>query len=73
MITGNVAEAVDLLEEDPDKRLPFSVEQVRALLEVADTEWRGLILLGFYAGMRLGDAARLTWGNIDLENRAAGP
>jgi hypothetical protein len=52
VITGNVAEAVDLLEEDPDKRLPFSVEQVRALLEVADTEWRGLILLGFYAGIR---------------------
>ena len=53
----------------PDKRLPFALEQVRALLEVADTEWRGLILLGFYAGMRLGDAARLTWANVDLENR----
>jgi integrase len=69
VITSNVAEAVDLLEEDPDKRLPFTIEQVRALLEVADTEWRGLILLGFYAGIRLGDAARMTWANVDLENR----
>ena len=69
VITSNVAEAVDLLAEEPDKRLPFTLEQVRALLEVADTEWRGLILLGFYAGMRLGDAARLTWANVDLENR----
>ncbi|MEA2261963.1 MAG: hypothetical protein QOJ51_4788 [Acidobacteriaceae bacterium] len=69
VITGNVAEAVDLLEEDPDKRLPFTLDQVRALLEVADTEWRGLILLGFYAGIRLGDAARLTWANVDLESR----
>lgn len=69
VITSNVADAVDLLEEDPDKRLPFTLEQVRALLEVADTEWRGLILLGYYAGIRLGDAARLTWANIDLENR----
>jgi Phage integrase family/Phage integrase SAM-like domain len=69
VITSNVAEAVDLLTEDPDKRLPLTLEQVRALLEVADTEWRGLILLGFYAGMRLGDAARLTWANVDLENR----
>jgi integrase len=67
--TTNPAESCDLLEEDPDKRLPFSLEQVRALLEVADTEWRGLILLGFYSGLRLGDAARLTWANIDLENR----
>jgi integrase len=69
VITSNVAEAVDLLEEDPDKRLPFTLEQVRALHEVADTEWRGLILLGFYAGIRLGDAARLTWANVDLESR----
>jgi integrase len=69
VITSNVAEAVDLLAEDPDKRLPFTLDQVRALLEVADREWRGLILLGFYAGMRLGDAARLTWANMDLENR----
>jgi integrase len=65
----NPAESCDLLEEDPDKRLPFTLDQVRALLTIADTEWRGLILLGFYAGMRLGDAARLTWANIDLENR----
>jgi integrase len=69
LITGNVAEAVDLLAEDPDKRLPFTLDQVRALLEFADTEWRGLILLGFYGGIRLGDAARLTWANVDLENR----
>jgi hypothetical protein len=40
------AEAVDLLAECADKRLPFTLDQVRALLEVADREWRGLILLG---------------------------
>jgi integrase len=69
VMTTNPAEAVDLLVEEPDKRLPFTLDQVRALFDVADQEWRGLILLGFYAGMRLGDAARLTWGNVDLENR----
>jgi hypothetical protein len=47
VITSNVAEAVDLLVEEPDKRLPFTLDQVRALLEVADQEWRGLVLLGF--------------------------
>ena len=69
VITTKPAEAVDLLQEEPDKRLPFTLDEVRALLDVADTEWRGVILLGFYAGMRLGDAARLTWANVDLENR----
>jgi integrase len=69
LIAANPAEAVDLMEESPETRLPFTVNQIRALLDVADTEWRGLILVGFLAGVRLGDAARLTWANIDMENR----
>jgi integrase len=32
-------------------------------------DWQGMILLGFYAGARLGDCARLTWGNIDLTRK----
>jgi len=32
-------------------------------------DWQGVILLGFYAGARLGDCARLTWGSVDLESR----
>jgi integrase len=69
IIGRNPVLAVDLLEPDPDKRSPFTVEQVRSLLQVADVEMRGLILLGFYCGMRIGDAGRLRWGNVDLENR----
>ena len=30
-------------------------------------DWRGVILLGALAGMRLGDALRLKWGNVDLQ------
>ena len=30
-------------------------------------DWQGIILAGFYAGARLGDCARLTWMNVDLE------
>ena len=29
-------------------------------------DWQGIILMGFYAGPRLGDCARLTWRNVDL-------
>lgn len=67
LITSNPADAVDLLHESHDTRLPFSIDQVRAILEVADEEWKGMVLGGFYAGIRLGDLSRLTWGNIDLE------
>jgi integrase len=49
----------------PSKR-PFSIPQLRAVLSVADPEWRSLVLFGLYTGQRLGDIARLRWSNIDL-------
>jgi integrase len=70
VIMTNPAEAVDLFpEHEADQRVPFTPEQVRALLSVASPEWYGLILFGYQAGLRLSDAARLTWNNIDLEQR----
>lgn len=35
------------------------------MLEVADDEWRSMILFGLYTGMRLADVAALTWANLD--------
>jgi integrase len=32
-------------------------------------DWQGIILVGFYAGARLGDCARLTWGNLNLARK----
>jgi integrase len=32
-------------------------------------DWQGMILMGFYAGARLGDCARLTWGNMNLAQK----
>jgi integrase len=32
-------------------------------------DWQGVILAGFYAGARLGDCARLTWGNVNLARK----
>jgi integrase len=48
----------------------FTPEQIRALLEVAEGDWKGLILAGYYTGARLLDLAHLTWGNIDLVERS---
>jgi len=66
---SNPAEAVEMLSELSEERLPFSKEQVTDLLRVADNEWRGMILLGYQTGIRLSDAANLTWANVDLLNR----
>jgi integrase len=52
---------------EPRVRRPFTIEEVRKLLAVADPEWGTLIKLGLYTGQRLGDLARLTWANVNLE------
>lgn len=66
MILTNPSEAIDLLEEDRAERITFSKDQLKALLKVADEEWKGLILLGCTVGCRIGDASQMTWANIDL-------
>lgn len=66
VILSNPADGVALLNEsDSEQRVPFEDDQVRALIAVSDNEWRGMILFGYHTGIRLGDAAHLTWRNID--------
>jgi integrase len=52
---------------DDSGRRPFSLDEIRALLEVADPEWQSLVKFGFFTGQRLTDLCLLTWENIDLE------
>ena len=66
----NPAEAVKPLDSsDADERIPFTIAQTRDLLRAADTEWKGMVLLGYHTGIRLHDAANLTWRNVDLAAR----
>ena len=48
-------------------RRPFSIDELRAVLALADDEWQSLIKFGLYTGQRFGDLALLTWPQIDLE------
>jgi integrase len=59
-------EAIDT--SDSQERKPFTPEEVSKLMDHAkNDEWRGLILVAAYTGLRLGDAARLSWQSVDLE------
>ena len=69
MITHNPAEAVDTPRGVRHTREPFTIAEIQSLLLHADLNWKLMILLGACAGMRIGDAASLTWNNIDLENK----
>lgn len=66
-ITTNPAEAVDMLGHDASTRRAFTLTELRDLLAKADEEWRGMILLGYYCGFRIQDAANLRWSDIDFD------
>lgn len=68
LLVLNPATAVEILPEtDSTERAPFTPAEIVKLLAVASHDWRGMILLGCLAGLRIGDAAALTWNSIDLE------
>ncbi len=69
LILANPAEAIDFLPENSVTRETFTRQQITDLLNKADREWRGMILLGACHALRLGDAARLTWANVDMGRR----
>ncbi len=69
IILTNPAEAVELLPNDSGTRITFDRPQIKALLAAADIEWKGMILFGAIHGLRIADAAHLTWENIDLERQ----
>jgi integrase len=67
LIATNPATAVQLPDRIRQvKRQTFTPAQVQMLLDAAETEWKTAILLGYYGGLRLGDAVTLTWGSVDF-------
>jgi integrase len=64
IVESNPAEMVRLLPEEGEERTPFDEAQIKALLAVADAQWKGMILLASHAGLRLRDASDLTWENV---------
>lgn len=64
---AGVAPIKDKEETRGRGREAFTAKEISALLEASKgTDWQGMILLAASTGLRLGDAARITWGNIDL-------
>jgi integrase len=44
------------------------MEEVGKLVDAAPTEeWRGLVLVAAFTGLRLGDASKLSWDAVDLD------
>lgn len=66
LITDNPAEDIRPLKAAPTTRRPFTLDELRSLIEVADDEWKSMIRFGYYlGGQRLSDVASLRWSSID--------
>jgi integrase len=68
-ISVNPCADIEPLKDKATHKKTFTPEQVSALLEVAQGDWKGLILVAFYTGQRLGDCVNLRWRDIDLHER----
>ena len=65
---SNAAEGVrPLPNDDSTERAPFTVKEVRRMLDNKDTsdEWHGLILLAAHTGLRLGDVVKLGCDHVE--------
>lgn len=69
ILSDDPAEFVEIVKDrrEGPARQPFTVEQIRAVLDECDSEWKSLVLFGLYTGQRMGDLATLHWSNIDLQ------
>lgn len=56
--------------DDSHDRVPFTMDEIHKLTAAAPSdEWRGLILVAAFTGLRLGDAARISWASVDLQTK----
>jgi integrase len=77
-IERNPAALVDNVKEQPAGREDFTPEQITALLRACKgfkkekgAEWHGLVMVCYYTGCRLSDAANLRAGDVHLDGQPA--
>ena len=66
LVDDPAADVDTVRDRSESARRPFTLDELRAVLAVANEEWRSMILFGLYTGQRLGDVASLTWQNLDI-------
>ncbi len=65
-ITDDPTEFVEAVRKERGIKIkrPFTLPELRSVLDLANDEWRSMILFGLYTGQRLGDIATLRWNNL---------
>ena len=61
---------VDFLKKtDSYKRGGYTEEEVEKLLKTAKGDWKGVIMVAIYTGLRATDCHELKWEMVDIENQ----
>ncbi|MBA3353875.1 MAG: site-specific integrase, partial [Blastocatellia bacterium] len=68
-IPTNPCTALEQLAEDTAERSAFTPEQIAKLVNAAEGDWKGAILLAYFTGARLGDVSNMRWSAIDLRRQ----
>ena len=68
-LTENPWAKIAKRDEHSIGRRPLTVEELRRVCQSAKGELRIMLAFGLYLGCRLGDAACMDWGNVDMERR----
>jgi integrase len=51
------------------RRRPFTEAELHKVFTIADEEWRGMMLVSVYTGLRLGDVAKLRESDVKMDSR----
>ena len=65
-LTSNVWEGIKRKRAVAQSRRELTIDELRNVCAAASGELRILLAIGIYTGLRLGDAATLRWGEVDL-------
>ena len=69
-LTVNPCSGVEaLIESGEQKKDVFTSSQVFDLYKAAEGDWKGVILTGYFTGLRLTDVVQLHWEAINLEEK----
>lgn len=66
LIQTNPVKSVEIDDVKQETREPFTHKELAALVSEAKGDWKTAILLGAFAGLRIGDVMALRWDSIDL-------
>lgn len=66
-LRNNVWSGIDKKREGHVSKQPFSKAQLKQIFLNAHGDMRTLCMIGFYTGLRLGDAATLRWSEVDFD------